>query len=81
MLLNPLESPLAEGRELKCVRIGLYPNASRSPLAEGRELKCVRIGLYPNASRSPLAEGRELKYADRHQSPEHGGRPSRRGVN
>ena len=34
-----LRSPLAEGRELKCLAESLLALAVESPLAEGRELK------------------------------------------
>ena len=35
-----LESPLAEGRELKWCYMLEYQHGYQSPLAEGRELKC-----------------------------------------
>ena len=55
-------SPLAEGRELKSLRLFYCKRAALSPLAEGRELKyCHPPNHAASASASPLAEGRELK--------------------
>ena len=54
-------SPLAEGRELKCVFVAARGGCSSSPLAEGRELKWDLVRVRPATMPSPLAEGRELK--------------------
>ena len=74
-------SPLAEGRELKCVRYQLNRLQAPSPLAEGRELKFLHTKRNRYTFASPLAEGRELKYCGSPMVGESGCRPSRRGVN
>ena len=57
-----MESPLAEGRELKYPWRNCIPSHLSSPLAEGRELKCDGVKLLRSTlTGSPLAEGRELK--------------------
>ncbi len=55
------ESPLAEGRELKCCLREGKENENPSPLAEGRGLKFDAHPFAVSKTLSPLAEGRELK--------------------
>ena len=53
LLLRRRVSPLAEGRELKCLRVqGATMAVGKSPLAEGRELKLLfHVVVLSNSSR------------------------------
>ena len=54
-------SPLAQGRELKCVADQVQAIHQPSPLAQGRELKFFFMLISLTSTLSPLAQGRELK--------------------
>ena len=61
-MMDGFQSPLSQGRELKCSRLGAVPGRWRSPLSQGRELKYVlQVLVETFLHQSPLSQGRELK--------------------